>query len=193
MHVNKAAIHMSTCTMSNTVSINMSLLIIRRWMSRLKSTKNSKNRYMGCIQTLYIHIEHLSICIYIYTYSCPSVHIYIWYIYYTYIHIYPHLNPHLSIPPHGCNVFCFSGSSTMPPGQIRSLTKAWVPTSEVAKPSPLVRYLGAWNPQRRVRGEGRVGWLVGPVLKEQKRFGVLNKKWVKRVNFGMELWGIFFF
>ena len=54
----------------------------------------------------------------------------------------------------------------MPPGQIRSLTKAWVPTSEVAKPSPLVRYLGAWNPGGSEVKAG--GWLVRPVLKEQK-------------------------
>ena len=46
----------------------------------------------------------------------------------------------------------------MPPGQIRSLTKAWDPTSEVAKPSPLVRYLGTWNPGGSEVKAG--GWLV---------------------------------
>lgn len=87
---------------------------------------------------------------------------------------------------------CFvAGSSTMPPGQIHSLTKAWDPMSEVANPSPLVRYLGGWNPS--VGPRWRPGWLVGsPVLKEQKRFGVLNKKWVKTVNLGWNF-GAFFF
>ena len=103
MHVNKAAIHMSTCTMSNTVSINMSLLIIRRWMSRLKSTNNSKNRYMG-VYKRYIYISNNCLFVYMYIYIFMPICAYV---YIFNIHIYPHLNPHLSIPPHGCNVFCW--------------------------------------------------------------------------------------
>ena len=124
-------------------------------MSRLKSTNNSKDRYMGCIQTPYIHIEKLSICIiYIHAHLCICIYIFN-------IHIYPHI----SIPPHGCNVFCCR--------LIYDATWADPQFDEGLGPNERGGEAISFGPvpwclePRWVRGEGR--WLVGsPVLKEQK-------------------------